>query len=307
MGLQTPRMRDKQLNIRQKKELTESQFGSLLAIPAMLIFAIVILYPFIKSVYYSFTNEKLLSNETSWVGLENYLNNISSNNFIDLLINTLVFVSITTFVPLVIAFAWSIVLVQGFKGESFLRTITLYCWVLPIASIGLLWKWIFDANHGFLNELLSKWGLISENINFLGNTTTAMMAVCVAMIWHSFPWMMAFLLGSLNSVPQEQIEAVRMDGGNNMSILRNVILPHMKPILFVIVILSLINRFQHFDLIWVMTEGGPAHSTTTFSIEVYKQAFQNFNVGQAAATGMIWVLSLSILIFVYMRRLKEDA
>lgn len=291
--------------IAKQRQAAENRFGFLLAFPAMLLFAAVILYPFAKSVYYSFTSESLLRAVTKWIGLDNYTNFLYSTYFVDTLLNTLQFVVATTFIPFVIAFAWSIVLVQGFRGEKWLRTLTLYCWILPSASIGLLWKWLFNANYGVINEILHRLGFISDNVNFLGDTGTAMLAVCVAMTWHSFPWMMAFLIGGLHSVPQDQIEAVRIDGGGNWTVLRSVVLPHMKQIIWVILILSLINRFQHFDLLWVMTEGGPAHSTTTFSVEVYHQAFQNFEIGKAAATGMIWVLMLSVLVIFYMRSMKD--
>lgn len=287
-----------------KQQQAENRFGFLLVFPAMLIFTLVILYPFLRSIFYSFTDASMLSQVTSWVGFDNFVTFIRSSVFVETLMNTLLFVAATTFVPFVIALAWSIILAQGFRGEKWLRMLTLFCWILPSASIGLLWKWIFNANYGILNEILRKFGLITENINFLGSAQTAMLAVCVAMIWHSFPWMMAFLIGGLNSVPQDQIEAVRIDGGGNLTILKNVIFPHIKQISLVILILSLIDRFQHFDLIWVMTEGGPAHSTTTFSVEVYLQAFQNFEIGKAAATGMIWVLMLSVLVLFYMRSMN---
>ncbi|WP_168121374.1 sugar ABC transporter permease [Paenibacillus sp. HB172176] len=297
---------DKVRHFRTKsKTAAENQFGFLLALPAMLLFTAVILYPFLKSVYYSFTDESLLRPITEWVNVDNYSNFLTSSYFADTLWNTLQFVVITTFIPFIIAFAWSIVLVQGFRGEKWLRTLTLYCWILPSASIGLLWKWLFNANYGIINHILQNLGFLSGKINFLGDDSTAMMAVCVAMIWHSFPWMMAFLLGGLHSVPQDQIEAVRIDGGGNWSVLKTVVLPHMNQIVIVILILSLINRFQHFDLLWVMTEGGPAHSTTTFSVEVYHQAFQSFEIGKAAAIGMIWVVLLSVLIFFYMRTIKD--
>lgn len=285
----------------------DSRFGFLLTIPAMLVFSFVILYPFIRSIFYSFTDESLLRDgETKWVGFDNFINFISSPYFLDTLTNTLIFVVITTLVPFVLAFAWTVVLVQGLKGEKLLRTLTLFCWILPSASVGLLWMWLLNTNHGIVNEVLMNIGIISKAINFLGDDRIALFAVSITMIWANFPWMMAFLIGGIQSVPPEQIEALRLDGGNNFKLLTHVMLPHMKAIISVILILSLIDRFQHFDLLWVMTEGGPARATTTFSIEVYKEAFQNFEIGKAAAVGMIWVVFLSILVFFYMRQTRED-
>jgi multiple sugar transport system permease protein len=201
---------------------------------------------------------------------------------------------------------WAIVLNQGFKGSELLRGLTLVNWIIPSTAIGFLWMWVFQANYGIVNGILSKLGLIDENINFLGSIEYSMLVVILAKTWQSLPWFMAFLLGGLQSVPKDQLEAARVDGAGNLQSFRHVIFPAMKPIFGLVLILGAIGSLQHFDLPWVMTQGGPARSTTILSIEVYRSAFQDWNLGHAAAIGVIWVILLSIFAVFYLRSSRED-
>lgn len=295
-----------QKNKRNGSKLTESQFGFLLLLPALLIFTFIIFYPFINSIIMSFTDYNLLRSERSFVALDNYIHMFKDPNFLGVLKNTLVFVVGGTLAPFLIGLIWAIILNEGFKGSEFLRGLTLVCWIIPSTAISFLWMWIFQAHYGVLNELLQTIGLITEKINWLGQTETAMLVVIIAKTWQTMPWFMVFLLGGLQGVPKEQIEAARIDGANNMNVFSKIILPNMKMIVSIVLILGTIQTLQHFDLIWVMTEGGPARATTTLAIEVYKNAFQNWDISSAAAIGTVWVIIVSIFSILYIRTLKED-
>ena len=227
-------------------------------------------------------------------------------NFLDVLVNTLVFVVVGTIAPFVLGFIWAIALNQGFRGSELLRGLTLINWIIPSTAIGFLWMWIFHGQFGLLNELLKSLGLIRANINWLGQAQTAMPVVLIAKTWQTLPWFMAFLLGGLQAVSTEQIEAARIDGAGNLQVFLHVVVPEMKPIIALVLILGSIGSLQHFDLIWVMTEGGPARATTTLAIEVYRSAFQNWKLGVAAAVGAVWVLAMTIVSFFYLRDLKTD-
>ncbi|WP_199868486.1 carbohydrate ABC transporter permease [Virgibacillus senegalensis] len=303
---------DQQKPPKQKKrrhkgqKLTESQFGFLLLLPALLIFTFIIFYPFINSIIMSFTDRSLMRPESTFIAFENYLNMFKDPNFLNVLKNTLVFVIGGTLLPFTVGLIWAIVLNEGFRGSEFMRGLTLVCWIIPSTAISFLWMWIFQAHYGVLNELLLNVGLIAEKINWLGQTETAMLVVIIAKTWQTMPWFMIFLLGGLQGVPKEQIEAARIDGANNFKVFTKIILPNMKMIVSIVLILGTIQSLQHFDLIWVMTEGGPARATTTLAVEVYKNAFQNWELGSAAAIGTVWVLIVSIFSILYIRSLKDD-
>src|SRR5690625_248178 len=298
-----PYKRDKQ---RFGKKLSESQFGFLLLLPALLIFTFIIFYPFINSIIMSFTDQSLLKDIRNFVALDNYINLFKDPNFLGVLKNTLIFVIGGTMIPFIIGLIWAIVLNESFKGKEFLRGLTLVCWIIPSTAIAFLWLWIFQSHYGVLNEVLQSVGLITEKINWLGQKDTAMLVVIIAKTWQTMPWFMVFLLGGLQGVPHEQIEAARIDGANNFKVFTSIILPNMKMIVSIVLILGTIQSLQHFDLIWVMTEGGPARATTTLAVEVYKNAFQNWDLGSAAAIGTVWVLIVSIFSIMYINTLKED-
>ena len=287
-------------------KLTESQFGFLLVIPALTVFAMIILYPFLNSMYMSFTNQSLLTVHSKFIGLGNFERIFADPGFGEVMLNTLIFVVLGTLIPFALGFIWAIVLNQGFKGAEFLRGLTLVDWIIPSTAIGFLWMWIFHGQFGLFNEILKRLGLIHENINWLGQTGTAMLVVIIAKTWQTVPWFMAFLMGGLQGVSTEQIEAARIDGAGNYHVFRHVVLPEMNSIISLVLILGTIGSLQHFDLIWVMTEGGPARATTTLAIEVYRNAFKNWNLGVAAAIGAIWVVLLTVFSFFYLRNLKED-
>ena len=289
------------------RKLTESQFGFLLALPALAVFGAIILYPLLNSFAMGFTNQSLLRPGRQYVGLLNFERIFLDPNILQVFVNTFVFVACTTAFSFSMGFIWAMVLNQGLRGSELLRGITLVNWIIPGTAIGFLWMWIFNGQYGVLNALLRGLGLIQENITWLGRPGSAMAAVVIARAWQTLPWYMAFLLAGLQAVPYEQVEAARIDGASNFGVFTRIVLPNMKFIIFLILILGVIGNLQHFDIIWVMTQGGPAQATTTLAVEVYRRAFQNWELGVAAAIGVLWVLLISIFAFFYIRDLERDS
>jgi multiple sugar transport system permease protein len=291
--------------IEKRKGLSAGQTGVLLVLPAMAVFCVIILYPFVNSVIMSFTNNSLLSSVSAFIGFENYLRFFQDINFFGVLKNTAAFVLAATLLPFTLGFIWAVILNVKFRFSELLRGITLVNWIIPGVAIGFLWMWIFHGEYGVFNGVLKLLGMTGGNINWLGSSKTAMAAVVIARTWQMLPWYMAFLLGGLQGISMDQLEAVRMDGAGNLRAFFYIILPEMKGIISLVLILGTIGNLQHFDLIWVMTEGGPARATATFSIEVYRNAFKYYNMGFAAAVGTVWAILLGCFSFVYLRRVRE--
>ena len=286
--------------------LTDRQVGVLLVLPGVAVFIAVILYPFISAIAMSFTDRSLLNPNYDVVGFENYIKVFSDPYFLQTVWTTIVFVVFSTLVPFTLGLIWAIVLNQGFRGSEFLRGVTLVNWIIPGTAIGFLWSWIFNGQYGILNALLMRLGLIDQNLSFLGETTSALVCVIIARSWQMLPWYMAFLLGGLQGVPLERIEAARIDGANNLQVFRYIVIPGMRQIFFLVLILGAIGNLQHFDIPWTMTQGGPARATTTLSIEVYRSAFKNWKLGQAATVGTIWAILLLVFSIVYLKQVKES-
>lgn len=298
-------LNNKSDDVIKKNKLTDSQFGFLLVLPALIVFSLIVLYPFLSSVSHSFFKAGMLTTEKSFIGLNNFKSILSDPNFTKILINTFIFVFGTTFLSFILGFIWAIILNQGFKGSEFLRGITLVNWIIPGTAIGFLWMWIFHGQFGVLNYILRSLGIIKENITWLADPKFSMLAVIIARTWQYMPWFMALLIGGLKGISNDMVEAARIDGANNFKVFTKIVLPSMKNIIFFILLLGIIAGLQHFDIIWVMTTGGPGISTTTLSVEVYKTAFQNWNLGMASAMGTIWVAILSVFMFLYLKMQRE--
>lgn len=151
-----------------------------------------------------------------------------------------------------------------------------------------------------------KTGLIQKGVPWLGQTTTALLCVIISRAWQMLPWYMAFLLGGLQGVSHEQVEAARIDGANNIQVFRHVVLPGMRQIVNIVLVLGAIGNLQHFDIPWTMTQGGPARATMTFSLEVYTTAFKNWKIGTAATIGTIWAILLLVFNIVYLKQVEES-
>lgn len=291
---------------RSNGKLSDAQVGFLLILPGITVFIAIILYPFIDAILTSFTNRSLIYPGVQWVGLKNYVKVLSDPYFLKTLVTTLLFVIGSTVLPYVLGMIWAIDLNEKFKGSEFLRGVTLVDWIIPGTAIGFLWSWIFNGQYGILNSILMKLGLTSTGIVWLGQTNTALFCVIIARTWQMLPWYMAFLLGGLQSVSLEQIEAAHIDGAGNWQTFWKVILPNMKQTAVLVFILGIIGNLQHFDLPWTMTQGGPARATTTLSIEVFTTAFKNWDMGKAATVGTIWAILLACFSIIYIKKINES-
>jgi len=291
----------------KKKEdgLTDSQVGFLLILPGLTVFIAIILYPFIDAILTSFTDRSLIYPTMHWVGLKNYVKVLSDPYFAKTVLTTMLFVIGSTVLPYVLGMIWAIVLNEKFRGSEFLRGVTLVDWIIPGTAIGFLWSWIFNGQYGILNNFLLKLGVIQAGIPWLGQNGTALLCVIIARTWQMLPWYMAFLLGGLQSVPLDQVEAAHIDGAGNWRTFWRVVLPNMKQTAILVFVLGIIGNLQHFDLPWTMTQGGPARATTTLSIEVFTTAFKNWDMGKAATVGTIWAVLLAFFSFIYLKQIRD--
>jgi multiple sugar transport system permease protein len=195
------------------------------------------------------------------------------------------------------------------RGRGAVRTILLIPWTLPTAVIAVLWGWIFNDQYGILNSLLMRSGIISEPISWLGGTTTAMAAIVIADVWKTVPFVFVVLLAGLQSVPQDLYEAVEIDGGGPWAKFRLITWPLLARFVFVAIIFRLIQAFSIFDLVYVMTGGGPGGSTETLSLYAYQTMMRYLDFGYAAAlaTATVTILALAaITLYWLILRRNED-
>ncbi|MGV3651128.1 MAG: carbohydrate ABC transporter permease [Devosia sp.] len=281
-----------------RRGFSDAQFALFLIVPAMALFCFVSLYPLLSSLSLAFFERSLLNDESRFVGLDNIVRTLNGR-FFPSLWNTIVFSVGSVVLSTAIGFFAAILLNRGVKGQALLRGILLFPWVTPTVVVAFIWLWIYNPNYGVLNGILRVLGLVDSNINFLGSPGPAMAGLIVAKAWNTFPWMMTMFLASLQTVPKELLEAATIDGAGSARRLWHVVVPHLRNVFAVVILLGTIGNFQHFETIYVLTEGGPYGTTSTLAIDMYRRAFESYDLGMAGALGLLWMIVLSVLAVTY--------
>ncbi|MGO1383740.1 MAG: carbohydrate ABC transporter permease [Arachnia sp.] len=279
-------------------KLGDGAFALLLTLPGFALLLAVVVYPLISALISAFFKESLLFPGREFVGLQN-VRDVLNGEFLQLLGQTLTFTIGTTVLPFIVGFGLALALNTRIKGVNAIRGLMLIPWLVPGVVVSFLWMWIFNANYGVLNALLEGIGVIDAPQAWLAQPQSAMAAVIIAKTWQSFPWMMVMLLAGLQTVPPELYEAAEVDGAGVTRRFSAITLPHLKGIIGLVLLLEFIWNFQHFDIIYVLTGGGPAGSTHTFATAVYDTAFRGYDLGKAGALGLLWMILLGILVVVY--------
>lgn len=191
-------------------------------------------------------------------------------------------------------------------GGRFFKRIFLIPWALSNVVNSLMWQWMYSGDYGIFNEVLLRLGFIDEYQMWLVNVHTAMSAVLFADIWKSVPYVALLLLAAMQSIPRELHEASKVDGGGPITAFYHIILPHIKPVIMVLLVIETMWTLRVFDLIWLLTKGGPQDSTMTLNVFAYEQAFRNFDLGYGAAISYCITILTLIFTFFYMKTLKVE-
>ncbi|MFV0504863.1 MAG: carbohydrate ABC transporter permease, partial [Lachnospirales bacterium] len=220
---------------------------------------------------------------------------------------TVVFVAITVVLTFIISMTLALILNTEVVGARFLRSIMMIPWVIPTVIAGLLWAWIYANPYGLLQYLVNIFsdGAITD-FGMLNNSNTALWGVIIAALWKQIPLIALLLLSGMQSIPDDIIEAAKIDGANYWKCLFNVILPHIKSVIAVTMSMCIIENFKQYPLFATLTNGGPNGATTTFAVLSYDEAFINFNYGSGAAVTTVWLLLMVIVVFVFNRFFKME-
>lgn len=291
-----------------KRVLGEALWGYALLLPAAIVLAVVVFYPLVQAVHLSFFSVNLmsLSNRSTWlpIGMNNFKLLMQDAVFWHALWITVIYVGSSVIAGLVIGTALALVLNEKLPFRSFLRGLALIPWVVPGVVVALLFLYIFNQQAGVLDYLLVKIGLVNHSVNWFGSTHAALAAEIIANVWNQTPFYMLMILAGLQTVPEDQHEAAKIDGASAISRFRYVTLPNIRGVLLIVTSLMVIWNFNSFDTIWATTQGGPVYSTTTLSVYVYRTAFESANVGYAAALGIVWLIILLLFSVFYIRSLE---
>lgn len=279
----------------------------LLMLPLLAVMIAVIGWPLVDTVRLSFTDAKLVGTEGSFVGLDNYAKVLGGSNFMRALVTTTWFAVVSVTAEMVIGVLAALLLNQQFRGRTALRALMILPWALPTVVNATLWRLIYNPEYGALNAALTQIGLIDSYRSWLGEPGSALTALIVADCWKNFPLVALIALAALQAVPRDITAASLVDGAGPFNRFRYVIMPYLAGPLLVALVLRTIEAFKVFDLIWVMTRGGPANSTRTLSILVYQEAFSFQRAGSGASLALIVTLLVTVLAVAYAALVRKAA
>ncbi|MGB3815067.1 MAG: sugar ABC transporter permease [Shinella sp.] len=279
----------------------------LLMLPLLIVMIAVIGWPLFDTVRLSFTDAKLVGTEGDFVGLANYAKMLSNSNFQRTLITTTWFAVVSVTAEMVIGVLAALLLNQNFRGRFLLRAMMILPWALPTVVNATLWRLIYNPEYGALNAALTQIGMLDAYRSWLGEPGSALIALIVADCWKNFPLVALIALAALQAVPRDVIAASLVDGAGAFNRFRFVILPYLAGPLMVALVLRTIEAFKVFDIIWVMTRGGPANSTRTLSILVYQEAFSFQRAGSGASLALIVTLLVAVLALGYSILVRKTA
>lgn len=279
----------------------ESTLGLLLILPAVIIIGLVVLYPLLYTVVMSLFSKNLINPRrgTVWVGLDNYVKLLTDSSFLGALWNSIVLTTTSMIIQVVLAMTIAILLQKAFFGRGILRGVMILPWAVPTFVAAFAWSWLMDPSYGAVNGILQALGIIKEGIPWLGQMSTALATVVLANVWKGLPWVILTLSAGLQLVPQELQEAARTDGAGFWRELWHIILPSMSQVIAITIVLRTIWTFNWFDLVYLLTGGGPAKATNILPIEVYNTSFLSYQIGLASAIGTVMLVILGGFAILY--------
>jgi multiple sugar transport system permease protein len=278
----------------------------LLVMPALITVATVVFVPVVNAILMSFQNYDLRRPRSiGYIGLKNYIDVFADPLFWQSLWKTILWVSIGVGFQFLFGFLLAILLNRKFVGRGIVRSISLIPWVTPGVLIGLMWRWIYDGSYGVLNDLLLKLGLIQDQIPFLARPDTAFPAVVLTIIWQGIPFFALMILAGLQGIPDELYDAADVDGANGIQKLFRITIPSLKNVIFVTTLLRIIWVANSVDVIYNLTEGGPAYTTQTLSVYIFNRG-NSLNLGYAATMSILLTLLLSSVAIVYLKNIFKN-
>lgn len=279
--------------------------GMLFVLPSILIVILLLIYPIFSSIYFSFTSKNLIRPFYDFVWLDNFKFVLTNPDFYKAFFNSIKWTVLSLAGQLLVGFTAALALNRIPKFTGLYRTLLIIPWAFPAIVIAFSWKYILNDVYGFLPNLLTKIGITDANINFLANPDLAFIVVVLINIWFGAPLFMVNILSALKTVPSEQYEAAQMDGASAFQVFWHITLRHIRVVIGLLLVLRTIWVFNNFDILYLITGGGPSDITTTLPIFAFKAGWGMKQLGVASAITVILLLFLLAVCFLYFKLLDK--
>ncbi len=274
-------------------------FAWILLLPAVLYVTVIVAYPLVDTFILSFTDASL-KKTTNWVGWINY-EKIFNSTFAEVIIRTFVWTFFSVSIKMIIGVFGASMLNSAVLGRALFRILTMPPWIVPMAIGIFMWGWMYNGQFGMISGLLQRFGFADGPVAFLAQGSTAFWATVITDVWIGVPLVTLYMLAAMQSIPQDLYEAAWTDGAGRFYRFRRITLPLLVPSLITMSMLSLIATFNSFDIIWILTRGGPSGETTTMIIDTYHTAIGSKKYGEGAARAVLICIFLSIFCLAYFR------
>lgn len=278
----------------------------LLLLPCFLVVIILYGYPMVLTFVNSFNKVNLLTGSSDFIGLANYKSIFNDPQFYKSLSVTVKYTIITVFLKIFLGFLLAYLLSSNIFAKKQFRFLVLIPWAIPQVAVSTLWKWILDGRYGYINYFFMKLGITKSPIMFLSDPNAALYCAAFVDAWLGISFVSMMFLAALEQIPTSLYEAAEIDGANKIRQFFDITLPGIRHTFVTILILVTIWTFNSFNVIYVLTQGGPMRATETLIIKIYQEAFSRFNIGASSALTMIVVVILSLMTFIYSRRLLNE-
>jgi len=289
--------------MRSKTQRRRNVYIIFLLLPAIILPLLFTYYPMVRGSLMAFQSYNLMDIQNiKFVGLDNFVklfNTNTGNDFQVILFNTVKWVGISLFFQLTIGFALALLLKKKFRGSGIYQGLVFFPWAISGFVIGIMWRWMFNGTSGVFNDILSRIGLISEPIGWLSSKNTALLSAIIANVWYGIPFFTIMITAALRGVPEELYEAGGIDGANAWQRFIYITLPSIKSVLLLTILMRIIWIYNFPDLIYAMTQGGPAgssHIVTSYMM----QLVHSLDYGMASAVGVLSIIFLTIFAIVYL-------
>lgn len=269
----------------------------LFVLPTLIVVGVMMYYPMVGTIVESLYSTSFINPVPEFVGLAVYRSIIGDGVFGQVVWNSVVWTLGVVLLQNLLGFATALLLNQQLPGQGLMRSLILLPWVLPGVVAAVLWRFMYDPQLGLINGFLLSLG--GHGTPWLAQSSTALGATIIAAVWKGFPFSTVVYLAALQNVDEEQMEAATIDGAGPLRRLIHVVIPAVSGIIAINLVLTAILTFNYFDMIWVLTRGGPQNATHIFPTKIYELGFGQFRFGEAASYGVISILLLAVLIPVY--------
>ncbi len=281
-------------------------FGYVLALPALLLMGLVVLYPIVQGAILSLTNASTLTPGRSFVGLQNFQQIFADPVFSTALVNSVVLTGVAVGLELVLGMGLALLLCLKLPGIQIFRSITMASWVIPIVATVMMYSLMTLPHYGLFNIILDSLGLRQWDSYWFGNPALAMPTIIMMHVWRNAPFFGVALFASMRTIPQDRYEAAAIDGASAVQRFLFITLPGVAYVIMIMVILHVLFTFNNFDVIYISTGGGPVDTTMILPVYVYRLFWQNYQTGVAAAVGVIMMLLLLVFTVLYVTRVREQ-